>query len=753
MQEDKLMSTRAQSSWRTLMRFGVVSVALSAGAVAFLAIPSAEEAEARPEGYISGVVESSAGPEAGVWVIAETEELETKFAKIVVTDDSGHFVLPELPDATYDVWVRGYGLVDSEKVKLSPMTDDVSLAGVVAPNELAAAQYYPGNYWYSLIEPPAASEFPGTGPSGNGISPGLKSQAAWVDIMKQGCQLCHQLGNTATREVQHLDEFDSTAAAWDHRVQTGQRGTSMSSTMSRFGRQRALDMFADWSDRIAAGETPPRPPRPAGKERNLVVTLWDWGTDASFIHDEITTDKRNPTVNGFGPVYGVSAGHGSLTIVDPVANSAVELPIPVRPEDPNSVPSRFPQEQLEPSYYWADQLLWGRGGPDGQENSSDPHNPMMDQKGRVWMTSTIRARPNPDWCKEGSDNKYAKYWPINMSGRQASYYDPASEEFVLVDTCYGTHHLQFGEDANDTLWFSGDSSSVGWLDTKTYDETGDERYSQGWCPTVIDTNGDGKITKPWNEPSRRGEVEIDPNQDTRIVGFGYGIIASPTDDSIWITRTGPFPGRLVRLDRGDNPPETCVAEVYEPPSIENPNVDANQTGFAPRGIDVDRNGIIWTALSGSSQMASFDRSKCAVTNGPTATGQHCPEGWTIYNTPGPQMKNVETPGSADFHYYSWVDQYDTLGLGESIPIADGSTSDSLLALDPDSGEWTILRVPYPMAFYSRGLDGRIDDPNIGWKGRGLWANYGSNYVWHTEGGKGTKSKMVHFQMRPNPLAK
>ena len=753
MLEDKLMSNWTQSSCCTLMRFGVVSVALSAVVAVFMAIPSAEEAQAGPEGYISGVVESSAGPEAGVWVIAETEELETKFAKIVVTDDSGHFVLPELPDVTYDVWVRGYGLVDSEKVKLSPTTEEINLTGVVAPNEQAAAQYYPGNYWYSLIEPPAASEFPGTGPSGNGISPGLKSQAAWVDIMKQGCQLCHQLGNTATREVQHVDEFDSTAAAWDHRVQTGQRGTSMSATMNRFGRQRALDMFADWSDRIAAGETPPRPPRPAGKERNLVVTLWDWGTDASFIHDEITTDKRNPTVNGFGPVYGVSAGHGSLTIVDPVANSSVELPIPVRPEDPNAVPSRFPQEQLEPSYYWGDQLLWGRGGPDGQENSSDPHNPMMDQKGRVWMTSTVRARPNPDWCKEGSDNQYAKYWPINMSGRQASFYDPESEEFVLVDTCYGTHHLQFAEDANDTLWFSGDSSAVGWIDTKTYDETGDERYSQGWCPTVIDTNGDGEITKPWNEPNRRGEVEIDPSRDTRIVGFGYGIIASPTDGSIWITRTGPFPGRLVRLDRGDNPPETCVAEVYEPPSIENPNVDADQTGFAPRGIDVDRNGIIWTALSGSSQMASFDRSKCAVTNGPTATGQHCPEGWTVYDTPGPQMKNVETRGSADFHYYSWVDQYNTLGLGENIPIADGSTSDSLLALDPDSGEWTILRVPYPMAFYSRGLDGRIDDPNAGWKGRGLWANYGSNYVWHTEGGKGTKAKMVHFQMRPNPLAK
>ena len=749
------MSARKQSSWRTLMRLGVVSLALSAVIAVFMAIPSAEEAAAASDGYISGVVESSDGLEAGVWVIAETEELETKFAKSVVTDDNGRFVLPELPDVAYDVWVRGYGLVDSEKVKLSPSDEEVQLTGVVAPNEIAAAQYYPGNYWYSMIEPPPASEFPGTGPDGNGISPNLKSQAAWLDIMKQGCQLCHQLGNLATREVQHVDEFDSTAAAWDHRVKTGQRGTAMSATMTRFGRERALDMFADWSDRIAAGATPPRPPRPKGKERNLVVTLWDWGNDASFIHDEITTDKRNPTVNAGGPVYGVSAGHGSLTIVDPVANSAVELPIPVRPEDPNSVPSRFPQEQMEPSYYWGDQLLWGRGGPDGQENSSDPHNPMMDQKGRVWMTSTIRARPNPDWCKEGSDNKYAEYFPINMSGRQASYYDPETEEFVLVDTCYGTHHLQFGEDEDDTLWFSGDSNTIGWVNTKVYDDTGDERYSQGWCPTVIDTNGDGKITKPWNEPSRRGggQTEIDPSKDTRTVGFGYGIIASPIDDSIWITRTGPFPGRLVRLDPGDNPPETCMAEVYEPPSIENPDVDAQQTGFAPRGIDVDRNGIIWTALSGSSQMASFDRSKCAVTSGPTATGQHCPEGWTVYTPPGPQMANVETPGSADFHYYSWVDQYNTLGLVENIPIADGSTSDSLLALDPDSGEWTILRVPYPMAFYSRGLDGRIDDPNGGWKGRGLWANYGSNYIWHTEGGKGTKSKMVHFQLRPDPLAK
>ena len=290
---------------------------------------------------------------------------------------------------------------------------------------------------------------------------------------------------------------------------------------------------------------------------------------------------------------------------------------------------------------------------------------------------------------------------------------------------------------------------IGWLNTRVYDETGDEQYTQGWCLTVTDTNGDGKITKPWNEPNE----PIDPRRDTRLAGFGYGIIPSPTDRTVWITRTSRFPGRLVRLDRGDNPPETCIAEVYEPPSIENAKVDPAKTGHAPRGIDVDRNGVIWTALAGSGQMASFDRSKCRIRNGPEATGQHCPEGWTLYPTPGPQLKGVTDPGSADFHYYNWVDQFNTLGLGENVPIATGSTSDALLALLPETGQWVVLRLPYPMAFYSRGLDGRIDDPDAGWKGRGLWATYGSNFIWHTEGGKGTKSKIVHFQLRPDLLAR
>ncbi|HET7007905.1 MAG TPA: carboxypeptidase-like regulatory domain-containing protein, partial [Candidatus Binatia bacterium] len=96
---------------------------------------------------IGGVVTSAKGPEAGVWVIAETTELPTRFARMVVTDDNGRYVLPDLPKANYNIWVRGYGLVDSPKVKSAP-GKILNLKAVVAPSEAAAAQYYPGIYWY-----------------------------------------------------------------------------------------------------------------------------------------------------------------------------------------------------------------------------------------------------------------------------------------------------------------------------------------------------------------------------------------------------------------------------------------------------------------------------------------------------------------------------------------------------------------------------------------------------------------------------
>ena len=229
----------------------------------------------------------------------------------------------------------------------------------------------------------------------------------------------------------------------------------------------------------------------------------------------------------------------------------------------------------------------------------------------------------------------------------------------------------------------------------------------------------------------------------------YSVQPSPSDDSVWAAFPG-FPGKIVRMTRGPNPPQTCVFEAYNVP-YDNPAAPGVR-GYLPRGIDVDRNGLVWTALAGSGHFASFDRTKCKVLSGPTATGDHCAEGWTFYPLPGPGFKGV--PGtSTEWAYYNWVDKHDTFGLGANIPVANGTNSDSLMVLNPATKTLTTLRVPYPIGFYQRGLDGRIDDPKSGWKGRGLWAGNGTRTPWHMETGKGQLSTITHFQIRPDPLAR
>ncbi len=185
---------------------------------------------------LGGVVTGPSGPEAGVWVIAETTDLPTKLVKIVVTDEEGRYLVPDLPQATYDVWVRGYGLVDSPKEQAMPGSG-LNLTAVAAPDPHAAAQYFPAGYWFSLIQPPAKTEFPGTGPSGNGISPDIDNQAQWLRGLKTGsCLTCHQLGNKATREISpELGHFDSTAAAWERRIQAGQAGGNMLAGIGQIG--------------------------------------------------------------------------------------------------------------------------------------------------------------------------------------------------------------------------------------------------------------------------------------------------------------------------------------------------------------------------------------------------------------------------------------------------------------------------------------------------------------------------------------
>jgi hypothetical protein len=222
---------------------------------------------------------------------------------------------------------------------------------------------------------------------------------------------------------------------------------------------------------------------------------------------------------------------------------------------------------------------------------------------------------------------------------------------------------------------------------------------------------------------------------------------STVDDSIWgqtmavgFTRIDQ-PGYIIRLVPGSNPSETALAEIYLPPD----------PAYGPRGIDLDSHGVVWTALS-SGHIASFDRRKCkGPLNGPAAaTGKLCPEGWTLYTMPGPQFKGVTDPGSANHAYYIAVDRYNALGLGKDVPIASANGGEELLALV--DGKFVNIRVPYPLGFFTKNVDGRIDDPNAGWKGKGLWTTFGSRTVFHNEGGTQNRPRAYKVQVRPDPLA-
>ncbi len=671
---------------------------------------------------LGGVVTSPSGPEAGVWVIAETTDLPTKFAKMVVTDDRGRYVIPELPKASYNVWVRGYGLVDSPKVKAAP-GQHLNLTAVPAPTAAAAAEYYPGMYWYSMMHIPAKNEFPGTGASGNGIQAVMKNQHYWIDTLKNSCQSCHALGSKGIRTFQS-EWGPSSVEAWTRRLEAGQARTNMSLTLNRFGAQKALSVFADWTSRVAGGELPfAKPERPQGVERNVVITMWEWSTPKAYLHDAISTDKRNPRVNANGLIYGSPEESTDMVpVLNPITNEATQIKHPYRdPKTPSNT------ELLRGrSPYWGDEAIW--------DGHTSIHNPLIDDKGRVWFTARIRPSQNPDYCKAGGDHPSAKVAPLDTSGRQLSMYDPKTGKWSLISTCFDTQHLYFAKDANNTLWTSAGgpgSGVVGWLNTKMYDQTGDEVKSQGWTPLIVDTNGNGK----------RDE------KDTRVMAAFYGVQPSPVDDSIWgqsmdvgFSRIDQ-PGYIIRLVPGPDPAQTSLAEVYMPPDI----------GFGARGIDLDSNGVVWTALS-SGHLASFDRRKCkGPLNGPNAaTGKLCPEGWTLYQFPGPQFKDVTDPGSADHAYYVWVDRYNTLGLGPNVPIAEANGSEALLALV--NSKFVTIHIPYPMGFFSKNVDGRIDNPANGWKGHGLWTTTGTRTVFHNEGGTSARPKVYKVQMRTDPLA-
>jgi hypothetical protein len=693
----------------------LAALAASAGASAQVNVGS---------GDIEGVVAGPRGPEAGVWVIAETTDLPTRFARIVVTDERGRYLVPDLPKANYSVWVRGYGLVDSPKLRAVPGRT-LDHTAVPAPDERAAAHYYPAIHWYSMMKIPEASQFGGA----SGIPKNI-TQSDWLTTMKnQSCVGCHQLGNEATRTIPAQLAHLSGADAWMRRVQSGQAAPLMIGPLAAKLGGAPFRYFGEWTDRVARGELPhSKPRRPEGVERNIVVTWWEWGEPKKYLHDLIASDRRHPSVNAYGPLFGSPEyATDMLPILDPRTHKVTFFRAPVDPATPEALgPGHAAIEKpLQPSPYWGEEKLW--------DSKANNHNSMFDRRGRLWLAAAVRAPDNPQFCRKGSDHPSAKAFPLEKNVRQLAVLDPQTMKYTPVDACFGSHHLQFGYDADDTLWTSGAGPVVGWVNTRRFDQTGNAAASQGWSPMVLDTNGNGR-RDGYTEPGQ----PADAAKDMRVTGGSgtYAVMPNPADGSIWYT-IGVFAGRggVLRFD-----PKTQLSEIFYVP----------QPGFGPRGGDIDRNGVVWVSL-GSGHMGSFDRRKCkGALSGPKATGDHCPEGWAFHQYPGPGFPGIGE-NSAESSYYTWVDQHNTFGLGENVPMSTGNLNDGLIALK--DGKMVVLRVPYPMGFYAKGFDGRIDDPNAGWKGRGLWSSSGDRTPWLREGGKGSLPLAVHFQLRPEPLAR
>jgi streptogramin lyase len=642
---------------------------------------------------IGGVVLSGARPEAGVWVIAETTGLPTHFSRIVVTDDEGRFLVPDLPaSASYDVWVRGYGLRDSEPIKAG-RGERLTLQVERARTPQEASRIYPANYWLSLYQPPAANVLPLADSEGAAAPVSHARQqdeeageAArqypgrehWVGQMKLGCMLCHQMGQEITRLWTRPEHWD---AVWER--------AGMQPSADALGTRVLRESLADWAGRIAAGEVPPPPPRPSGIERNMVITEWAWARDDSYIHDNVSTDKRNPTLYPNGKVWGIDIGQSFLWALDPKTHTVTAHEVPRR-DGPGRDPERLGRIQ----------------------GSTSSHNPMLDDNGNVWLTTAVRGFQNtPKWAGDVTVDIAGGTKPLDDRGLRASrhlgYFDTRAEKFVLIDTAFATHHLQFDQEGR--LWTSGDNTRLGMFDPRKFDPARPEETEIG---------------------AQTAWAQIDPATGRSAMGGGYGIIVSPVDGTVWRANYPGIFGQAPLPDLSGN-----YIDKFDPKTKTYKRYPIPLPGYGPRGIDATTDGRLWFG-TGSGHLGRFD----------PATEQ-----FKYWETPGPKMKGTgKEIGSADFHYYIWVDQFNTLGLGKDIVIVNGTNSDSLLVFNPASEQFTVIRIPYPRGMFTRGLDGRIDDANAGWKGRGLWVSNNTDGLLHTEKKRGFIS---HVQFRESPLAR
>ena len=391
----------------------------------------------------------------------------------------------------------------------------------------------------------------------------------------------------------------------------------------------------------------------------------------------------------------------------------------------------------QPSPYWGDEAIW--------TSRNNVHNPMFDDKGRVWITSAVRPPDNPAFCKAGSTHPSAKLFPL-------SHRRPSSRRLRSEDE---------EADAHQHLLRHASPDVRGGREPHAVDE---RRRPGGRLAEHEDVRRDAATRRSRRDGrrsswTRTATASATPTSSrtsrsirrrTSASAAAFYAVAPAPDGSVWGIGARLSRARSSAWCPGSNPPETALAEVYEPP-FDNPK--ATVAGLlAARHATSIATASYWAALA-SGHLASFDRRKCkGPLNGPTATGQHCPEGWTLYPEPLPQIKGVTDSGSAEAQL---------LHLGRSVRHARARREHAdrhrqrvrraARAEGRQVGRDCACRIR--SASTRNGWTAASTIPNAGWKGRGLWSTVSTRAPFHMETGKGTTSKVIKFQLRPDPLAK
>ena len=597
------------------------------------------------------------------------------------------------------------------------------------------------------------TNFPARAASGNGISPNVKSQGQWIHLIKtDSCESCHQLGNQYTRTIPAMFSNLDPAQAWMRRVQSGQAGTAMMGGLAQLGAQRATEQFGDWTTRIANGELPAEaPPRPQGIERNMVITQWDWADPKAYLHDEISTDKRNPTVNANGLIYGSpEESRDYLPVLDPVHNTISQLKVPYRDPDTPGQP--------KPLAALAD---LGRRGDLGQpHHGSQSHvrrarapvvhgshprqrQPRVLQGGIQPSFGEAHARaelrPPVGDVRSGDqanldDRHLLRHAPPALRRRRQQH---ALDQQRRWRRSGGLAQYQdVGSDARRAEIARLDGAGAGHQR---------QRQAGRLCGRRAERGHRAQRRKSGHFLRRQRGQRIPPR--TRASTPRSMVSASARTEWSGASVLG-FPGGIVRLNPGSNPPETALAEYYEVPWND---PKAPVWGFSPRGMDVDGNGVVWVALA-SGHLASFDRQQ-VQRSAQRAEGHRAavPGRLDALSNAGTEVQ--ERDGLRQRRLA-------LLRLGGPVRYAGAGQEHAhhhrqFVGFADRAGEREVrdhARALSAWASSPRGWMGASTIRRPAWKGKGVWTTWGTRTPFHSETGKGTMPKVVHFQIRPDPLA-